>query len=136
MSSVLQPWVEQIPWKQQSILFSGLRGPDHAYCPKTKEVSRWLRRVSQRDADPSQSYMAPAKLPGPDELEKELEHGPVHFAHHFADALRVVAIHHPDEDVRRTARLYQSYMAAELFHWKPETDEEFNHRHRDRVEHD
>jgi hypothetical protein len=136
MSSVLQPWVETMPWKCQSILFSGLRGPDHALCKKIKEVSRWMRKVSQKDADPSQSYMAPKQLPMPEELEKELEHGPIHFAHHFADALRCIALWHPDQETRVYARTLHFYMADELFHWKPETDEEFKHRHRDRVEHD
>lgn len=166
MSSVLQPWVEQIPWKQQSILFSGLRGPDTAHCPAIKEVVRWLRKISQRDADPSQSYMAPGErdecvrcglhrmshpngeacpqgflagtpptLPAPDALKKELEFSSCHYVHHFASALRVVALHHPDEQVKTYAHELHFYIADELFHFVPESDAVFLHRHRDRVEH-
>lgn len=136
MSSVLQAWVEKIPWKQQSILFSGLRGPDIRQCKKIKEVSRWMRKVSQRDADPNQSYMAPTNLPVARELEKELEFCTIHFVHHFADALRVIAIHHPDGEVKEYAWQLHLYMADELFHWKPENNDEFNYRHRDRVAHE
>ena len=141
MISVLKPWLMQAPWKCQSILLSGLRGPDTALCPKVKEVSRWLRKVSQNDADPSQSYMAPTSLPEPDELEKELEFSTCHFVHHFADALRVVAVYFTGDTQEETRenRFYASalhlYIADELFHFMPESDEEFVYRHRDRVAH-
>jgi hypothetical protein len=135
MSSVLQTWVTDAPWKCQSILFSGLRGPDHAYCPFIKQVSRWLRMISQYDADPTQSYMAVDSLPRLQDLEKELEFSSVHFVHHLADALRVVGIYHPDAIVKANANGLHRYIADELFHFKPEGFEEFIHRHRDRVEH-
>jgi len=135
MSTVLQPWVEKAPWKCQSILFSGLRGPDTGHSPKIKEVSRWMRKVSQNDADPSQSYMAPSELPTREQLEKELEFSSPHFVHHFADALRVIAIYHPDRETARYAALLHLYIADELFHFVPESDATFIYRHRDRVEH-
>lgn len=136
MSSVLQSWVEQIGWKKQSILFSGLRGPDHALCPNIKKVSRWMQRVSQNNADPSKDYMAESELPNLASLEKELEHSPCHFVHHFADALRVIAIHHPNEHTKGYAWSVHHYIAEELFHFVPEDDATFMHRHRDKVDHD
>jgi hypothetical protein len=135
MSTVLQPWVEGMPWKCQSILFSGLRGPDTGLCPRVKEVSRWMRKVSQEDADPSQSYMAPTALPQPEELEKELEFTTSHFVHHFADALRCISLWHPDGSVSAYAKSVHHYIADELFHFVPESDAEFIHRHRDRTQH-
>jgi hypothetical protein len=141
MSSVLKEWVALAPWKCQSILLSGLRGPDTSLCPRVKEVSRWIRKVSQNDADPSQSYMAPAKLPEPEDLEKELEFSTCHFVHHFADALRVVSIYYfagtwdDTHGVRKYARRVHDYIADELFHFVPESDFVFRDRHRDRVEH-
>lgn len=136
MSTVLQPWVEKIPWKQQSILFSGLRGPDHALLKGIKMVSRWMRSVSQNNADVTKPYMNGIVLPKPEELEKELEHSPCHFVHHFADALRVIAIHHPEEDVRTYAWVLHLYIAEELFHFLPENDAMFLHRHRDKTLHE
>ena len=136
MSSVLQEWVTKMPWKCQSILFSGLRGPDTGYSQNVKEVSRWMRKVVQHDADPSQSYMSPWVVPNPEDLEKELEFSTCHFVHHFADALRCIAIFHPDEYARAYAKKLHDYIADELFHFVPETDEVFIYRHRDRVEHE
>lgn len=133
MTSVLLPWVMNMGWKMQSILLSGLRGPDHALCPKIKEVSRWMRKVYQNNADPSKPYMAEGLLPKPEELEKELEHSPVHFVHHFADALRVIAIHHPELPIREYAWGLHYYIAEELFHFVPETDAVFIRRHRDKA---
>src|SRR4051812_16219991 len=100
MSVVLLPWVLSLPWKQQSILMSGFRGPDSPNVPAVKAVGRWLRRVSQNNADPSKDYMKQAPLPEPIAVCDELEFLPCHFVHHFADALRVVSINHPDMDTR------------------------------------
>jgi hypothetical protein len=80
--------------------------------------------------------MAPRELPAPAELEKELEHGPVHFAHHFADALAVIGYGHPVQATRATALSYYVYMAEELFHWTVEDRAAFYWRHRDRVPHE
>jgi hypothetical protein len=132
--SVVQPWVTALPWKMQSILFSGLRGPDQALLPKIKQVSKWMRAVSQNNADPSKPYMNGIKLPEPPELEKELEHCFVHFVHHFADALAVIAYGHPDVDVVKYAAQVHYYIAEELFHFWPEPPTVFLLRHRDKID--
>jgi len=131
-SSVLQDWVETLSWKQQSILFSGLRGPDTVFLTSVKQVSKWIRSVSQQNADPSKSYMNDITLPTPDDLEKELEQLPVHFVHHLADALAVIAYGHPEEEVRQYAYSIYAYIAEELFHFIPEPQDIFIWRHRDR----
>lgn len=131
-TSVLQEWVTKIPWKQQSILFSGLRGPDHALLPNIKQVSKWMRSVSQNNADPTKPYMNNIQLPSPDKMEKELEHSPCHFVHHFADALAVIAYNHPDEQIAEQAACYHHYIAEEVFHFRPEDPETFVLRHRDK----
>ena len=135
MSSVLLPWVMELPWKCQSILLSGFRGPDDAAPPAIKVVNRWLRIVSQQNADPSKDYMKQRTLPTIDELSKELEWMTVHFVHHFADSLRIVAIWHPDGGVRLSAWMYHYEIAEELFHFIPEDDATFITRHRDKVDH-
>ena len=133
MSSVLLNWVMNVPWKCQSILLSGFRGPDSGEYPKTKAVNRWLRTVSQNNADPSKDYMRQDSLPTSLVLCDETEWMPCHFAHHFADALRIVAIWHPEPDTRRRAWEYHLKIAEEIFHFIPESDEVFVHRHRDKV---
>ena len=135
MSTVLQPWVEKMPWKQQSILFSGLRGPDNQAAKYVKAVCRWMRSVSQNNADPSKDYMRKDPLPSFEQLDLELENLTVHFVHHFADALRVIAIWHPDAVVAAYASGIHQDVAGELFHFHPESVKEFDDRHRDKVEH-
>jgi hypothetical protein len=129
---VLQDWVAALGWKQQSILLSGMRGPDVGNVPSIKSVNRWLRTISQHNADPSKDYMKKAPLPEPLDLCDELEFLPVHYVHHLADALAVVAYNHPSRDVALQAAAYHYRIAEELFHFVPEQPEVFALRHRDK----
>jgi hypothetical protein len=135
MSSVLQEWVHSAPWKCQSILLSGLRGTDNRQQPATKAVSRWIRKLAQNNADPSKGYMQDDPLPSHKELCAELEYLSCHYTHHLADALRVVALWHPVRDIRHRAFVYHYTIAEELFHFVPESDEQFRERHQDKVAH-
>lgn len=132
MSVVLQDWVACLPWKQQSILLSGMRGPDAANVPAIKAVNRWMRTVSQHNADPSKDYMKPAPLPDVLDVCAELEFLAVHYVHHFADALAVIAYGGPvGETAGYAARLHYT-IAEELFHFRPEDPNTFWIRHRDK----
>lgn len=135
MSSVLQDWVVEMPWKCQSILLSGLRGTDGNQPSAIKAVTRWLRTISQNNADSSKGYMQQDKLPSPMELCDELEYQTCHFVHHLADALRTVSIWHFNTHVRESAWLYHYLIAEELFHFVPENREKFIERHKDKVDH-
>jgi hypothetical protein len=119
MTTVLQPWVE------------GLRGPDAPGCPNIKIVGRWMRSLSQWNADPSKDYMRQDELPQPLDLCDELEMLPCHFVHHFADALAVIAYGHTDRDTAWKAAGYHYRIAEELFHFMPESAQTFWLRHRD-----
>lgn len=131
---VVQPWLRNLPWKQQSILFSGLRGPDAANIPATKSVNRWMRTVTQHNADPSKNYMSQDGLPTALDLTDELEFLPCHYVHHLADSLAVIAYSHPEQDVREQAYDYHAFIAEELFHFVPEVPEAFFWRHRDKID--
>lgn len=137
MSCVLADWVIEIGWKQQSILLSGLRAPDFK-TSATKKICRWMRSISQHNADPSKGYMEPQKLGLDlrDQCMDELEYLPCHYVHHFADALRVVAIHHPDKKSRDFARSVHAEIAIEIFHFLPESDYQFIQRHEDKIVHE
>lgn len=128
--SVLQDWVMTMPWKCQSILLSGLRGTDYDQPPAIKAVSRWLRTISQHNADPTKGYMQPDALPTPLEFCAELEYQTCHYVHHVADALRTVAIWHPTLDIQQRAFDYHFRIAEELFHFAPEGDGVFIERHK------
>lgn len=130
--SVVKGWLATLPWKQQSIFFSGLRGPDAPNVPNTKAVNRWMRAVSQHNADPSKGYMRQEELPSPLHVCDELEFLPCHYVHHLADALAVIAYGHPEAQVASYAARLHYRIAEELFHFQPEHPETFRIRHRDK----
>lgn len=132
LDSVLLPWVMALPWKMQSILLSGLRAPD-AETDATKRICRWMRSISQNNADPSKGYMEPQPLSGVliERCMDELEYLTCHYVHHFADALRVVAVYHPSPEAQQFAAVVHSQVAFEIFHFIPESDDVFITRHRD-----
>jgi len=127
-----------MPWKLQSILFSALRGPDQEFLEHTKQVSKWLRAVSQNNADPSKPYMNNIKLPWTGDeimrLWKELEHCPCHYVHHFLDALAIVGYYHPEKKTAFYAASLHYDTCEEIFHFVPEHPEVFKLRHRDKVD--
>lgn len=129
--SVLQTWVTLMPWKHQSILLSGLRGPD-AHEPQVRSVTRWMRSATQHNADPSKDYMKQTELPDPLKVCSELEYLPCHYVHHFADALAVIAYNHPVEKVAAYAARLHYRIAEEIFHFQPEAPSVFAWRHRDK----
>lgn len=133
LNPVLQPWVMALTWKMQSILFSSLRGPDQELLMNIKQVSKWMRSVTQQNADPSKPYMNNIELPLVSALYKELEHCPCHFVHHFLDGLAIIAYHHPDEAVAGFAARVHYHCAEEIFHFYPEPPGWFKIRHRDKV---
>lgn len=136
MGSVLKLWVQEIPWKMQSILQGGFRGPDDRSTPAIKSVNRWLRYISQYSADASKEYMKKALLPTDYELCAELEYCTCHYTHHLADAIRVVHVYHPYAIVREQAWKFHMRIAEELFHFIPESDEVFMLRHKDISDHE
>jgi hypothetical protein len=118
----------------QSILLSGLRAPDQK-TEGVKKCIRWMRSKCQVDADPSkQSYMETIEMN--EALIQlaidELEYTTCHFAHHFADAMAVLAYHHPEGDVCRYAHRIHCLIAEEIFHFVPEKRVDFVERHKDK----
>ncbi len=132
---VLQPWISNVGLKMQSILLSGFRAPD-AKTSAVKKCVRWLRGQCQVDADPAkQSYMQTVALTTEliDTAMDELEYLSVHYAHHLADSFRIVSIFHPDRDVQTLAWYLHEQVAVELFHFIPESREQFLERHKDKI---
>lgn len=156
MPSVLQPWTENIPMMQQTVLLTAIRGPDGLpkYHP-AKFLLRWFRRcvlLSAMDGkaltDPvtpnGGSFTGPSldwvgdshrnTLPwetGMDAIVgsylKELDSVPHHFHMHLMHAIEILGYKHPD---LRIANWWQSVyvrMAHDLHLW-PETREQMDER--------
>ncbi len=135
--SVFKEWFSQNGWKMQSILVNGLRAPD-AKTIGVKKCVRWLRTQACNNADPDKPdcYMSAPVMN--EELVQlaidELEYLPCHYVHHFADAMRIVALFHPSPETREWAWRLHFLVAEEIFHFLPETDDQFRERHRDKTE--
>jgi hypothetical protein len=130
---VLLDWMGELPWKQQSVIISSLRGPDNHYCPNIKKITRWLRGITQNNADPSHSYMQREEMPTLDDIEKEFEFCSVHYAFHLLHGLEIIGYKHPDEEVAETARNYYHGLARGGLHLNPETSEQLDDRLKDKV---
>lgn len=122
--SVLQDWVHDLTFMQQSVLIAAMRGPDGVEKEhKAKFLCRWLRRcvlisafdrrVLETPNDPGGgSYTGPSC---PTEGEKDWEESiepvvrgylknldslPHHFHLHFLHAMEILGYKHPDTRIR------------------------------------
>ena|SRR5271157_5228167 len=134
MSTVCQEWVTELPWKFQSILFTSLRGPDQELLVNIKQFSKWMRSVTQKNADPSKPCTKDIKLPKVEALFNELEHCSCHFVHHFLDGMAIIAYAHPAPKVATLAAEVHYACVEEIFHFVPEFPGIFWFRHRDKVD--
>jgi hypothetical protein len=149
MPSVLQEWVHNLPFMQQSVLITAVRGPDgvRKYAPP-KMLLRWFRRcflISALDnevlVDPHDprggSFTGPgiskeelasfgtwelAMRPHVDAYMKELDAIPHHFQTHFMHATHIVGVYHPDTRIREFWKTVYIRLVNEM-HLTPEPDE-------------
>jgi hypothetical protein len=125
--SVFLEWTTTVPLMQQSALIAALRGPDSP-APFAKEATRWLRSVTQRDADPSHTYMRHSGMPSIDALAVELEYLSVHYATHLLQAFEIVGYKHPDAIIAQAASRQYTALARQIFHLEPETEAQLDER--------
>ena len=129
---VLQAWMAELPWKQQSVIFSSLRGPDLSRPIAVKKLNRWLRSVTQNNADPSTEYMKKIVLPKIEDLKEEVGYCTMHYFTHLLHALEIIGYNHPEEKTKDIAIRYYAAM-VDFLHLNPETKEQLNKRLEDRV---
>jgi hypothetical protein len=130
--SVLQEWMAELPWKQQSVVFSSLRGPDNFRPAAVKVINRWLRGVTQKNADPTTDYMKDLPHPSLEDLQRDLEYCTMHYYCHLMHTMEIIGYNCPDKNIAETARKYYQAMAGFL-HLNPETEEQLGRRLCDRV---
>jgi hypothetical protein len=134
--SVFQPWFTLNGWKMQSIFVNGLRAPD-TKTRAVKKVVRWMRVQVCNNADPNKPdcYMSAPLMTNEliEEACDECEYLSCHYVHHLADALRIIALFHPNYASRQSAKDLHFLIAEEIFHFVPESDEQFKVRHVDKV---
>jgi hypothetical protein len=148
--SVLQDWVMELPLMQQTVLLTGVRGPDGLpkYHP-TKYVLRWFRRcvlLSAMDqrvlTDPVDigggSFTGPSVVapyedwrPAMDERVgsylQALDEVPHHFQLHLMHAVEILGYKHPDEQIRAWWHSVYLRLVHDMHLW-PETEEQLDAR--------
>lgn len=151
MASVLQPWVNDLTFMQQTVLLTAVRGPDGVpkYGP-TKMLLRWYRRCILLSAmdhavlyTPYEhgggSFTGPSfdATPGSDWLEpmhdivgeylRELDAIPHHFQLHLLHAVEIVGYKHPGDAIRPFWALTYARLVHDMHLW-PETEEQLDRR--------
>jgi hypothetical protein len=152
---VTQSWAHAIPFMQQTVLLTAVRGPDGVpkYHP-CKFLLRWFRRctlVSSLDGvvlstpyhPDGGSFMGPSFTVRPideplvdwrpmmdcqvDNYLRSLDELPHHFQLHFMHAAEIVGYKHPDSDVREWWHRTYLRLVHDMHLW-PETEEQMDLR--------
>lgn len=150
---VLQDWVTDLNYMQQTVLLSALRGPDGVtkFSP-TKFILRWHRRcvlipaldgcVLDSPFDPrggSYTGPCPADVVGRhgdwessmngivESCLKNIDAMPHHFHTHLMHAIQILGYKHSDDRIRRW--WHKTYLKfVDDMHLHPETEQEMDER--------
>lgn len=154
MPSVLQTWLHDLPFMQQTTLLTAVRGPDDnpKYSPP-KMLLRWFRRcilisaldgvVLNNPADERGGSFTGASLTFDDltfssgwqtamekhikEYIQNLDAIPAHFQRHFMHAIEILGYKHPDQDIQMF--WYEIYIRlAREMHLGPESEADMDKR--------
>jgi hypothetical protein len=129
---VLQDWMADLSWKQQSTLLSSLRGPDNYKTIYLKKINKWIRKITQNNADPSNNYMKQEELPDLEDICSEIEYCSLHYALHLLYGLEIISYKHPDKPISSKAEYYYQGILKK-FHLNPETKEQMEERLKDKI---
>lgn len=146
MPSVLQDWVQELPFMQQSVLLTAIRGCDGlAKYHVSKFVLRWLRRCVMYSAFSKKAITDPYeddggnftgkipkdKYPTIETLFKAYLNNIDDVAHHFhmhvVHAAEIMGYKHPDENIRSQWEQFY-YDCCRDFHMHPESKTEMEQR--------
>lgn len=146
MTSVLQPWVMELPLRAQGTLLTGVRGcdltPKHIpdinerYGCSTGESTperrlvAYLRWCFMVPADPRETDIPGSffiSSPPCDWKPSALGHYPLHWASHLMHCYEVIGYCHPTGDIAHEALGIYERLAHSL-HLNPETQDQFMDR--------
>ena len=152
MPSVLQSWVSDLTFMQQSVLLTAIRGPDgQAKYDPPKMLLRWYRRcvlisaldgiVLDNPSDPrGGSFTGPSVTGNPPYVSllklmdshvvdyiRNMDAIPAHFQRHFMHAVEILGYKHPDANIRDFWKsvYFQVVMEMSL---EPETEAQMDMR--------
>lgn len=146
MPSVLQDWVHDLTFMQQSVLISSVRGPDGIRKDHpVKVLCRWLRRSFLLSAfdrraltDPYEpgggSFTGPCRTNDVKNLDhamelyfRSIDELPHHFQLHLMHAAEILGYKHPDLVVRAWWNIFYRQIVKDA-HLYPESEEQMDYR--------
>lgn len=132
--SVLQPWVEELPLREQGTLLTAVRGCDHT--PKypldspERQLVACLRYAFMVPADEREIGIEPGaffQTQLPTFKPSAIGHYPQHWFAHVMHASEVIGYRHPNAALRVAwLRVYREFCRS--LHVNPETLEQFEAR--------
>lgn len=136
IESVLHDWVHTLPFQQQALLMTAMRGPDgmHKYC-LAKTIVRYLRGVVLKPAGNWNGKNDNDFMWGDISMLEEYiiafwrshDEYPHHFIMHILHSAEVVGYRHPN-DRTRELWCYFYYLGCQSFHMHMETLEQMDAR--------
>lgn len=131
--SVVRDWVTELPWKQQTVLLSAIRGCDGvSKHDPSKEFVRPLRGLILKNAEPDAEDDTFMHHPSDDNkvenFAHDLDNYPMHWVIHFLHAVEIIGYKHPDELVRQRWNKLYVEMVREGFHLRMESPEQLDKR--------
>lgn len=153
MPAVLQDWVTNLPFMQQSVLISAMRGPDGVEkLHKSKMLARWLRRCivisafDRRALDnpyekgggsytgPSYSNGEFSSVPWEEHMNavardylSSIDSLPHHYHLHFLHAAEIIGYKHSNQRIRAWWKFTYERFAHDM-HLEPETEAQLDYR--------
>jgi hypothetical protein len=132
---VLQPWVQQLCFMQQSVLLTGIRGCDGVLKEDaSKFVTRQIRRAVLQSARPNwagRTFLGEQDKLTPDDARTEFirnhDHLPNHYLVHTMHAAEIIGYKHPDPQTAATWLKFYVDLVVSL-HLKTETEAEMDAR--------
>lgn len=144
MSFVLQNWVGELSFMQQSVLLTAIRGADTL--PKrhvSKYLLRWYRRciltcafekVIHKTAHEPCTGNFTGSIPSTMSLDdlwrtylQDVDSIPHHFHLHVLHASEILGYKHPEKEIKYWWLLFYGHAVQDL-HLRPETEEEMDKR--------
>ena len=142
--SVLQEWVHDLSFMQQSVLIAAVRGPDGIRKDHVvKVLLRWFRRCFLISAFDKKAILDPyakggGSFTGPLSLDKDIrdyidiylrhiDELPHHFQLHFMHAAEILGYKHPHDDIRRFWNDFYLAIVKDA-HLYPESEEQMDYR--------
>lgn len=139
MSTVIRPWVSELPWKQQGVLLCACRGVDgfpkeHVSKPLTRAYRQTLMLCADMDlAATGSAFMSTQPLDrelADNFMNFQLDSYPMHWLLHFIHAIEIVGYKHPIPSTRKF--WFDLYIRiVKSLHLHPEAEWEMDNRLKD-----